>query len=264
MGRELWPRGSPVEAGAEPIVFAADLHLSPDAGPCRDRFCRFVGELPGGHLVLLGDLFHLYWGPEVLADPFWRPVLRALRSFAGRGGKAYFLPGNRDFHVGGEIRRRAGVECPGEAVRFRSGTKDLLACHGDQLCLKDVWYQRMKRIIRDAAARRAWRALPALLRRRLAMGLRFFTRRSLRKKEPPHLLPSPAALRSIFRRGADAVVSGHRHILGTTRFRVDGRPCLHLELPPWCDEGRVVVSREGILFSGRYVEGRGTGFTEEC
>lgn len=212
---------------------------------------------------MLGDLFHLYWGQGVLDHPYWEPLLRAMRSYARRGA-LFFLEGNRDFQAGPEIQRRASALSAGEILLIRSGEKLIYACHGDQLCQDDVGYQRMKRLVRDPALLGLWRSLPGSLRKRFALGLRFFTLRSLRTKAADQLAPSAVALRAIFKRGADFVVSGHRHVFGITPYVAGSRKCAHIELSPWCDSGTFLVSREGVLSFGRYEEGRGITAVEEA
>jgi UDP-2,3-diacylglucosamine hydrolase len=248
-----WPSTAARDAGADEIRFVADVHLAPSEPAWIDRFCAFVETLPGGQLVLLGDLFHLYWGPEMLDDPLWGRLIAALRD-RGRGGRVLFLPGNRDFHGGVELNRRASVDIEGEVLTIRSGDKCIYACHGDQLCQKDRGYQHMKRVIRSPPVLRLWRRLPRFVRKRFAGGLRWATRQHLAMKAPPQLTVSGWALRTIFKRGANVIVSGHRHVLGSKAYVVNGRECVHYELPPWSETGIFLLSRAGTISLGRYEE----------
>ena len=238
------------------VVFVADLHLSDGDPACRDRFRAFLAELGEGALFLLGDTFHIYWGPELLKEPFWTPLLASLRDFSRRG-TVFFLPGNRDYGVGPEFARESGARLAGESVEVRLGRRRVFACHGDQLCRDDVKYQRMKRVIRDRSVIKFWLALPVSLRKRLAAGLRTVALRSLAAKDEPQLRPTERTLRMLFSRGADVVVSGHRHLLGTRRYRVGKRSCLHLELPPWCEDGIFLMARKDFLSLEKFEPGEG-------
>ena len=244
MHRSPWPSAVTADAGSAPLIFAADPHLHAGCQGDIAAFTRMIESLPGGFLVLLGDTFHLYWGPEVLAQPCWTPLLGALRSFCGRG-RVFFLRGNRDFLVDQELQRRTGVPVAGEVVLFRAAGLLVYACHGDQLLAGDVAYQRMKRVIRSSAAVRFWLALPAPLRRWLARGLRSVTVRSLERKCRSDLVPHRRTLAALFRRGADVVVSGHRHAAGAAVHAVGARSCLHHEVPAWCDARQVLVFEAG-------------------
>ena len=90
------------------------------------------------------------------------------------------------------------------------------------------------------------------MRSRFARALRAVTVRRLEEKPSVQLAPTAAVLEELFSQGSDLVVSGHRHVLEPSRYTVDGRDCRHLELPPWCDEGILWLSREGTLMFGRY------------
>ncbi len=244
MRRAPWPRAeTPVPAGGA-LAFVADAHLAEGGEDARADFCAFARSQAGNTLVVLGDLFHLFPGPQIVRRPEWRGLLACLRECARRG-QVYFLPGNRDFHAGRALAAAAGVLLPGETVRFRSGDRCVYACHGDQLCQDDVWYQRMKGLIRNPLPVGIWMQLPAPCRDGIVRLLRAWTLRSLRAKPARQLLPSPDVVRRLCARGADIIVSGHRHAGGRTVCDSNGRACEHCELPAWCDERTFVRVRGG-------------------
>ncbi|HNR98568.1 MAG TPA: hypothetical protein PKX48_02120 [Planctomycetota bacterium] len=244
MRRAPWPRVEVSLAPEDALVCLADAHLTAEATGPRAEFCRFARSQAGNTLVLLGDLFHLFPGPDAARRPEWRELLDCLRGCARRG-KVYFLPGNRDFHAGRVLAAAAGVLVPGEAARFRSGDLRVYACHGDQLCQDDVWYQRMKALIRNPLPVALWMQLPAACRSGIARVLRAWTLRSLRRKPARQLRPSPEVVRRLCARGADVIVSGHRHAEGRAVFDSGGRTCVHYELPAWSDERTFVRVRAG-------------------
>jgi UDP-2,3-diacylglucosamine hydrolase len=251
MRRAPWPHAvTPIPAEGE-LLFVADPHFTEGgSGPLAD-FCAFARAHRGETLVLLGDVFHLFQGPEILREPRWRDMLACLRACAHEG-RVVFLPGNRDFQAGRALARAAGVLLPGETARFLSGGRCVYACRGDQLCQDDVLYQRMKRVIRNPLVVGAWSQLPSSVRTGIARALRAFTLRSLRKKTARQLVASPDVVRRLFAQGADIVVSGHRHVGARTAYDVGGRACEHHELPPWCDERTFLRVRAGAAETAHF------------
>jgi len=233
--------------GREPIFFVADAHLRAGDRDGASRLADFVESLPPGRLFFLGDLFNLYWGPEAVEEGAWERLFSVLKA-RGRELRAFFLPGNRDFLVGRELRLRSGIELLGEFVSLKRGALRLLACHGDQLCLEDLSYQRLKRVIRDPLLLSLWRAFPRWFRRAGALALRRASLRRLRHKDSRVLQPTGRVLNRIFATGFKAVLSGHRHLWRITRYP-EG---LHIELPAWEETGFFIVWREDGLLPCRY------------
>lgn len=228
------------------ILFTADLHLALSQPEGVARATAFISRLNASHWVILGDLFHLYWGADCLRNPAWEPVLTALRRLT-RGCRVFFCPGNRDFLVGPEFQARTGVRVIGETLLCRLGDQAVYACHGDQLARDDLPYQCMKLIIRNPVLRGVWRCLPSALRRRLSGELRSVTVRHLDRKTPAHLMPARDVLVRIFKRGARTIVSGHRHAKQVTDYTVAGRQCRHYELPAWSERPEGLLYRDGVF-----------------
>ena len=79
------------------VFVIADLHLSVDTPELLDKFRAFADEISvEDELYILGDLFNYYVGinPD---DKVHAAVREINSSIISRGGKVYFIHGNRDF-----------------------------------------------------------------------------------------------------------------------------------------------------------------------
>ena len=131
-------------------LFISDLHLDPERPAITELFGRFVDEEARGAdaLYILGDLFEAWVGDDdpSEAGAFVASKLRALRE---SGVPVRFIRGNRDFLLGEDYARRAGMEIlPDPAVVPLYG-KPVLLMHGDLLCSDDTAYQAFRAQSRD-------------------------------------------------------------------------------------------------------------------
>ena len=126
-------------------LFISDLHLD----PARPHITRLFGEFLDGEargadaLYILGDLFEAWVGDD---DPSETGafVARRLKALSDGGVPVSFMHGNRDFLLGEDYARRAGMTIlPDPAVVLLHG-KPTLLMHGDLLCTDDVAYQRFR------------------------------------------------------------------------------------------------------------------------
>lgn len=233
MGRFFWWAMS-----ADPrCVFLSDVHLT-SADPAKTaRFLEFLRGTCGRieRLYLLGDLFDYWIGPRHIALPDYRPVLAALRGLAGSGVHAAFLPGNRDYHVGPEFARAAGVEILSPVSEATLGGRRVYLAHGDFLFNRNPRYTAYRRIAGGRGFRRAFAGLPTGLAARIVTGFRGVSRR----ETPASPFQSEAELLApvlpLFARGFDVVVCGHLHRAAHHAVVVDGRPRDLFVLGEWKD-----------------------------
>src|SRR5690606_12776033 len=109
-------------------LFISDLHLDPERPAITELFGRFVDQEARGAeaLYILGDLFEAWVGDDDPSDAgaFVADKLRGLRD---AGVPVYFMRGNRDFLLGEDYARRAGMTIlPDPAVVVLHGVPTLL------------------------------------------------------------------------------------------------------------------------------------------
>lgn len=166
-------------------------------------------------LLILGDLFEFYVNHRQLRLPSGGRVATAIRAAVDAGVSVSVVHGNRDFLLGARFARRTGCRVVAGGLRFRLDGRVVFGMHGDEFCLRDLPYQRSKRILRSAPLRWIARNLPLSIllwagrtARRKSGGGRQKPRESV---DPERFAPVASAVGEAFAAGADTLVFGHIH-----------------------------------------------------
>jgi UDP-2,3-diacylglucosamine hydrolase len=194
------------------------------AGPARDA----------GSLTILGDLFDYWAGDDDLATPFNARIATALRSLADAGVVVSFMAGNRDFLIGPEFARAAGLSLLPDPCLRDIGGVPTLQTHGDELCTDDADYQRFRALVRDPAWQATFLARPLAERKAEIELLR--SRSEMEKKiKPADIMDVNAdtvvAMLSMHR--ANAIIHGHTHRQGRHEHIANGMSCPRWVLGDW-------------------------------
>ena len=136
------------------LTFWSDVHLHAEAPDTHRAWARALSALSTDALFILGDLFEVWVGDDVLDHPehgaFWRDCADALRQ-ASRRFPVWFMPGNRDFLVGDRLLAACGMQRLADPTVLDAGGGDRwLLGHGDAWCLADAPYQRFRAEVRSA------------------------------------------------------------------------------------------------------------------
>jgi UDP-2,3-diacylglucosamine hydrolase len=224
-------------------LFISDLHLDPERPAITELFGRFVDEEARGAdaLYILGDLFEAWVGDDDPSETgaFVAAKLRALRD---AGVPVRFIRGNRDFLLGEDYARRAGMEIlPDPAVVMLHGEPALLM-HGDLLCSDDTAYQAFRAQTRDPRWQAQFLAQPLAARIAFAQQARAASRLHQSGLQAQGAMDAitdatPATVADTFARyGIDRIIHGHTH-----------RPKVHGEgggtrivLGDWYEQGSVL------------------------
>lgn len=220
-----------MSAGSRVLV-VSDLHLDQEPGPTLEQFLAFL-EGPAREasaLFILGDLFE-YWVGDDACFPAAEELAAAL---ARLPAPVTFQHGNRDFLLGSDYARRAGMELAPEILRIEVDAGPALLMHGDSLCTTDVDYQRFRTMVRAPAWQQAFLARPLAERIAEAERLRSGSRDATKVKASEITDVHPEAITDVLRtHGLSLLVHGHTHRPAIHRLQVDGRPCLRCVLPSW-------------------------------
>jgi UDP-2,3-diacylglucosamine hydrolase len=234
-------------------LFISDLHLDAERPAIRDLFGRFIDEQArtADALYILGDLFEAWIGDD---DPSGTGafVADALRDLSTAGVPVYFMRGNRDFLLGNDYARRAGITIlPDPAVVMLYG-KPTLLMHGDTLCTDDVAYQQFRAQTRDPEWQRQFLSQPLEARAAFAAQARAASKAHQSGLKAHGAMDaitdvSEATVAATMARfGIDTLIHGHTH-----------RPAVHardgsrrIVLGDWYEQGSVLrVDADGATLS---------------
>jgi UDP-2,3-diacylglucosamine hydrolase len=199
-------------------------------------------------LYILGDLFEVWIGDDALSETAKR-VAEALQRLRAGGTACSFIHGNRDFLLGEDYARKAGLELlPEMTVVDLYGTPTLLL-HGDTLCTDDVAYQAFRRQSRNPDWQAGILALPAEERMRLARNARDASRAHTGSAAMSIMdVNETAVIRAFQEHGVHRMIHGHTHRPAVHRHRLDdGETGERIVLADWYTEGSYLrVKKDGI------------------
>jgi UDP-2,3-diacylglucosamine hydrolase len=159
------------------VDFISDLHLQVSEFNSFSAFERYLTQTPADALFILGDLFEVWVGDDLLDatgdidTPFIQLCQQVLRAAASRM-HIYFLHGNRDFLLGQAGATRCGMQLMADPSVLDFDGQRWLISHGDALCLDDVEYQQFRRQVRNRAWQEDFLSKPLNQRQQIARGLR--------------------------------------------------------------------------------------------
>lgn len=230
-------------------LFIADLHLDASRPAITDLFLDFLHrQAPGSDaLYILGDLFEAWIGDDT-PSPAADAVATALETLSRSGVPVYFIRGNRDFLLGEDYARRAGMRIlPDPSVIDLYGAPVLLL-HGDLLCTDDIPYQQFRAQTRDPAFQAQFLAQP--LAARIAFAQKAREASQSRQTEMKHgdrerfetvTDVAPAEVEATFvRYGVDCMIHGHTHRPAVHELQVGGRARRRIVLGDWYEQGSVL------------------------
>lgn len=191
----------------------ADLHLEPfDLGTCAE-FANWTRALDVERFLVLGDLFDAWVGPAHEEAPGARLVIEALRDLTRRGLDVHVLQGNRDFLLGESFAAASGARVHPEGMigELESGS-NVLFLHGDELCTRDLAYQRLRRITHSRFLQTVGPRVPMFLSKRVAARMRRVSRDAvLRKPSEEKAIQLDAVRAYAGLHDCNTLVCGHAH-----------------------------------------------------
>jgi UDP-2,3-diacylglucosamine hydrolase len=221
------------------VAVIADSHLGGPGGDGTEMVAQLEALPSQGikHLVLLGDIFHVWVGSRQFETSEIRKILPVLRELRQQGLRVDYVEGNRDFFIQGSVYADA-FDLIGLETSFESAGRRVLAIHGDGLNEGDRQYLFWRWLSKSPPSRFLIRNLPAALAQRAVHG----TEKRLAQTNFKHRTEIPAgAIRSYgerrFKEGYDLMILGHFH--EAQRFEVAGGEILALDA--WFRSRRVEI-----------------------
>lgn len=210
----------PWPPGARRLDCVSDVHLHANDPATAAAFVGHLRGAPFDALCILGDLFEVWVGDDLLHGDdaeaaLARDVAAALRAVAQRR-PVYLMHGNRDFLLGRAFVEASGATLLADPCVLDTGGWRWLLAHGDAWCVHDADYQRFRAQARSAAWQADFAARPLAERQALARALRAQSRAYQAQRIHTGMVDTgdvdPAAVEAARQQHqADGVIHGHTH-----------------------------------------------------
>jgi UDP-2,3-diacylglucosamine hydrolase len=229
------------------LLVISDLHLSPTSEHRTNQFLQFLESAwkNNDDVLIVGDLFDLWFGWPDLTMQFQRPVLNRMKELFSLGLKVDYVEGNRDFG----IHQQEGVlfrRVVSRAWEFDWNGKKIHAEHGDLINRSDHPYRIWRKISKNRFSYFLLKHLPSIVTLRLGLQLEKNMRNTNRKNKLYY--PEQCAqdfLMEMDQAGIDVAVVGHFHLEKVLQLRATNRNVLFYNLPGWEQGFRYLVIPPG-------------------
>ncbi len=223
--------------------FISDLHLSADRQDINNCLFRFLQNeaTHADALYILGDLFEVWIGDDHIT-PFSDSIAAALKSLSATV-PVYFIHGNRDFAIRQAFADRAGMTLlPEQQVIDLYGRRALLM-HGDELCTRDIEYQKFRKKSRSWWWPRIMLLLPLKTRQKIANDGRETSKNNQKQltAEIMDVTQSEVEL-AMQQHKVDLLIHGHTHRPHVHEFTLNDKPMQRIVLGDWYDQGSILIA----------------------
>jgi UDP-2,3-diacylglucosamine hydrolase len=150
------------------VEFISDLHLQASQPLTFEAWRGYMGSCDADALFILGDLFEVWIGDEVLREPGFAADCAAVIQATAHRLPVFLMHGNRDFLMGEGLLRECGATLLDDPTVFTFGGRRWLITHGDALCISDTKYMQFRAMVRNPQWQREFLAKP--LAERIAIG----------------------------------------------------------------------------------------------
>jgi UDP-2,3-diacylglucosamine hydrolase len=198
------------------VDLISDLHLQTQEPQAKATLDRYLSESPAQALFILGDLFEVWVGDDVLQEPTGIEHETAeLLCRASRHMAIFIMCGNRDFLMGERLRAACGAQMLDDPSMLQLGGTRWLLTHGDAQCLADTPYQAFRAQVRSSAWQDNFLAQPLTQRLALARQMRDQSEAQKKQRTQHHApwidLDPSTCMAQLKAHTADHMVHGHTH-----------------------------------------------------
>ncbi|MBT1452071.1 UDP-2,3-diacylglucosamine diphosphatase [Glaciecola sp. XM2] len=228
--------------------FISDLHLSAQREDITECFVHFMQhEAPQAQtLYILGDLFEAWIGDDDIT-PFSNTIAATIADVSKKI-PVYFIHGNRDFAIREGFAKRAGMTLLPEQVVIDLYGRRTLISHGDELCTRDIEYQKFRKKARGWWWPRLMLALPLSMRRKIAERGRVTSQNNQKQLTADIMDVTPSEVEKAMRSfDVSTFIHGHTHRPDIHNFVLDGKPRQRIVLGDWYDQGSILRAQSDTL-----------------
>lgn len=213
--------------------------MSLEKGDITRRFLDFLHgrAMKARAIYILGDMFDAWIGDDDATPPI-KTIKQALRNLADSGVEIFLLQGNRDFLLGWDFCKEAGVTLLDDYAVIDLAGNSILLTHGDLLCTDDLPYQAFRAKSRTDEWRRNVLSKPLLLRLLAARWYRFRSFLHKRKKTREIMdVNQQTVIEVMQKHGCLTLIHGHTHRPARHVFNVGNQTAQRFVLAEWKADG---------------------------
>ena len=235
-------------------LFIADLHLDAGRPQITRLFEDFLASeeaLSADAVYILGDLVEAWVGDDDDAELPAR-IAAATQALRDAGVPVYFMVGNRDFLLGEEFARRAGLTLLEDGTVHELYGRPTLLMHGDVLCTDDVAYQAVRKQVRTPEWKAQILSMPLAARRAFAAKAREDSKAHTGSTMETIMdVNAGAVAEAMGHAGVTRLIHGHTHRPAVHSIEVGGQAAERIVLGDWYEHGSVLrADREGVELRG--------------
>ena len=228
-------------------LFISDLHLDPSRPEIIELFSKFLRNRATqcDALYVLGDLFEYWIGDDQPLNGL-ESVIDGLQSLREHAVPVFFIQGNRDFLIGEDLGRKAGLKLLPDCVVIDLYGKQALLMHGDLLCTDDTEYQKLRSMLRDSQWQQDFLQKSLQDRIAQALALREQSMSATGEKSEQIMDVNTLAVEDAMKKySVELLIHGHTHRPAIHDFTCDDRQCQRIVLGDWYDDERNLL-RTGL------------------
>ncbi|MGE0329787.1 MAG: UDP-2,3-diacylglucosamine diphosphatase [Ramlibacter sp.] len=207
------PRFAGLDAPAtwRTVDFISDLHLQACEPATFEAWRSYMAATPANAVFILGDLFEVWVGDDVLTLPGFEAGCAAVLRATSLRLPVFFMHGNRDFLAGVGLMAAAGATLLHDPTVLAFNRQRFVLTHGDALCLDDHDYMAFRAQVRTPQWQQAFLAQPLAHRQAVARGLREASESRKRSASDYADVDAAAAREWLGAAQAGVMIHGHTH-----------------------------------------------------
>lgn len=230
-------------------LFISDLHLHESRPQITRAFFHFLHTYAtqAEALYILGDFFDSWIGDD---DDTQLPqdVASELFALSQKGVGIYFMVGNRDFLLGNDYAKKAGMTIISDGTVIDLYGTPTLLMHGDSLCTDDTEYQQFRSMVRNPQWQQQILSQPLVVRRALAAQMREKSQSLTSMKAQDITDVSPAEVTAQMEQAdVTRLIHGHTHRPARHALIVNGKQAERIVLGDWHDSAWCIKANANEL-----------------
>ncbi len=237
-------------------LFISDLHLDDSRPEMTALFLDFLKHdaLQAEALYILGDFFEAWVGDDDDSE-LGKIVTQALRELSDKGVPVFFMRGNRDFLIGPDFAKRAGLQILPDPCVLELYGKPTLLMHGDLLCSDDTAYQAFRSLVRSDAWQSQFLSQSLAARQAFAAQARAASKQhqsGLMNQQQENIMDvAQTTVQALMKHyGVSRLIHGHTHRPAIHQFHNEEITSQRIVLGDWYSQGSVLrVDADGDFLS---------------